>query len=53
MTEDEIQRVINELKEWAAEEYGGQSALARKLGFPDNASMIGSPAKGPLSLKRG
>jgi DNA-binding XRE family transcriptional regulator len=34
MTEDEIQRVINELKEWAGEEYGGQSALARQLGVP-------------------
>src|ERR1700730_14459440 len=32
MTDDEIQRVINELKEWAGEEYGGQAELARKLG---------------------
>jgi DNA-binding XRE family transcriptional regulator len=34
MTEDEIERVINELKELAGEEYGGQSELARKLGVP-------------------
>jgi DNA-binding XRE family transcriptional regulator len=32
--DDEIQRAINELKEWAGKEYGSQSELARKLGVP-------------------
>jgi DNA-binding XRE family transcriptional regulator len=34
MTDEEIQRVIDRLKQLAGEEYGGQAELARKLGVP-------------------